>query len=101
MSALAGIVGKEETTCRSKTTEERANSSRCGVLMNGFPYAPKWSLRNVSATIITTFGRSMFTPLLLPLSTTFVNNNEGDSRARWTPRQEQLRRNFKELEDFL
>jgi hypothetical protein len=31
MSALAGIVGKEEIVCRSKTTEERANSSRCGV----------------------------------------------------------------------
>jgi hypothetical protein len=37
MSARAGIVGNEETTCWSKTTEERANSSMCGVLMNGLP----------------------------------------------------------------
>jgi hypothetical protein len=37
MSALAGMVGKEEITCRSKATEDRANSSRCGVLMYGFP----------------------------------------------------------------
>src|SRR5215204_424491 len=57
MSARAGIVGKDETTCWSKTTEECANSSRWGVLMNGFPYAPRWSLRNVSATITTTLGR--------------------------------------------
>jgi len=36
-SALAGIVGKEEITCWSNTTDERANSSRCGVRINGFP----------------------------------------------------------------
>jgi hypothetical protein len=37
MSALAGMVGKEEITCLSNTTAERANSSMCGVLMYGFP----------------------------------------------------------------
>jgi hypothetical protein len=37
MSALAGMVGKEEITCLSNTTEERANSSMCGVPMYGFP----------------------------------------------------------------
>src|SRR3712207_1299953 len=63
MSARAGIVGKEETTCRSKTTDERASSSRCGVRMYGFPYAPRWSLRNVSATITATLGRSIIVAL--------------------------------------
>jgi hypothetical protein len=37
MSALAGIVGKEEIRWFSKTTDERANLSRCGVRINGFP----------------------------------------------------------------
>src|SRR5215208_586344 len=58
MSARAGIVGNEEITCWSKTTEDRANSSKCGVLMIGLPYVPMSSLRNVSATITTTLGRA-------------------------------------------
>jgi hypothetical protein len=31
------MVGKEERTWFSKTTDERASSSRYGVRMNGFP----------------------------------------------------------------
>jgi hypothetical protein len=37
MSARAGMVGKDETTCWSKTTDERASSSRYGVRMYGLP----------------------------------------------------------------
>jgi hypothetical protein len=37
MSARAGMVGKEEITWLSNTTEERAKWSRWGVLINGFP----------------------------------------------------------------
>jgi len=36
-SARAGMVGKEEIRWLSKTTEDRANSSRCGVCIYGFP----------------------------------------------------------------
>src|ERR687890_658867 len=59
-----------------------------------------WSLRNVSATIITTLGRSIFYPLLLSFSTKFINNDDGDSRTVRAPRQGCLRRNFKNSEDF-
>jgi hypothetical protein len=54
----------------------------------------------VSATITTTFGRSIFSPLLLSLSTRFVNNRERDSRTGLAARQERLGRNFKRFEDF-
>jgi hypothetical protein len=37
MSARAGMVGKEESTWLSNTTDERANSSRWGVRMRPFP----------------------------------------------------------------
>jgi hypothetical protein len=41
MSARAGMVGKEETMCRSNTIDERAKASRLGVRMTGLPYAPR------------------------------------------------------------
>src|ERR671911_2183204 len=55
----------------------------------------------MSATIITTLGRSMSSPLLLSLPTKLINNNDGDSRTGSAARQERLRRNFKNSEDSL
>src|SRR5215203_6051798 len=65
MSARAGMVGKEESTWFSKTTAERANSSRWGVWMKGLPYVPRWSRRNVSETITTKLWRADMHVVLL------------------------------------
>src|SRR5919201_3208813 len=57
-SARAGIVGNDEITWWSKTTDSAAKRSRFGVRIVRLPYAPRWSRRKVSETICTMFGRS-------------------------------------------
>ena len=58
-SARAGIVGNEPIRWLSKTTEVAASRSSAGVLIQSFPYDPRWSRRNVSDMRTTTFGRAL------------------------------------------